>query len=121
MSGAKSARGDAATLADTVRTDRHHHRSVAGDTEEAQAVEVLARAHQHLIWDRQRHVNRCAAGLLPRRARRVRHRLAEADSATSLRAPTSWRLLEATGLLTLHKSGEIPRVPVNLTDASVTL
>ena len=58
-SGAKSDQGDAATLADMVRTDRHHHRTVAGDSEDAQAVKVLARAHQRLIWDRQRQVNRC--------------------------------------------------------------
>ena len=57
-SGAKSDPGDAATLADLVRTDRHHHRQVAGDSETAEAVKVLARAHQRLIWDRQRQVNR---------------------------------------------------------------
>jgi transposase len=62
-SGAKSDQGDAATLADMVRTDRHHHRSVAGDSEAAQAVKVLARAHQRLIWDRQRQVNRCRSVL----------------------------------------------------------
>ncbi|MDQ6782836.1 MAG: IS110 family transposase [Actinomycetota bacterium] len=58
-SGAKSDHGDAATLADMVRTDRHHHRTVAGDSDDAQALKVLARAHQRLIWDRQRQVNRC--------------------------------------------------------------
>lgn len=58
LSGAKSDPGDAATLADVVRTDRHHHRTVAGDTDAAQAVKVVARAHQRLIWDRQRQLNR---------------------------------------------------------------
>jgi transposase len=56
-SRAKSDRGDARVLADLVRTDRHHHRPVAGDSELAEAVKVLARAHQSLIWTRQRQAN----------------------------------------------------------------
>lgn len=56
-SGAKSDPGDAKVLADLVRTDRHLHREVAGDSELAEAVKVLARAHQGLIWSRQRHLN----------------------------------------------------------------
>src|SRR6266498_4257420 len=56
-SGAKSDPGDARVLADLVRTDRHLHRKVAGDTELAEGVKVLARAHQGLIWSRQRHLN----------------------------------------------------------------
>ena len=56
-SGAKSDPGDARVLADLVRTDRHQHRAVAGDSELAEAVKVLARAHQGLIWSRQRQVN----------------------------------------------------------------
>lgn len=58
VSGAKSDPGDAAILADMVRTDRHHHRTIAGDSEEAAGLKVLARAHQRLIWDRQRQMNR---------------------------------------------------------------
>lgn len=57
-SGAKSDPGDAKLLADLVRTDRHNHRPVAGDSELAEATKLLARAHQTFIWDRQRHVNR---------------------------------------------------------------
>ncbi|HEY7283780.1 MAG TPA: IS110 family transposase, partial [Actinomycetota bacterium] len=56
-SGAKSDPGDAKVLADLVRTDRHLHREVAGDSELAEAVKVLARAHQSLIWSRQRQLN----------------------------------------------------------------
>jgi transposase len=56
-SGAKSDPGDAKVLADLVRTDRQHHRPIAGDSELAEAVKVLARAHQGLIWTRQRQVN----------------------------------------------------------------
>ena len=56
-SGAKSDPGDAKVLADLVRTDRQHHRPIAGDSELAESVKVLARAHQSLIWTRQRQVN----------------------------------------------------------------
>jgi len=58
VSGAKSDRGDAKMLADLVRTDRHLHRQVAGDTPEAVAVKVLARTHQTMMWEKRRHVNR---------------------------------------------------------------
>jgi transposase len=57
VSGAKSDAGDAHVLADLVRTDRAAHRPVAGDSELGEAVKVLARAHQNLIWSRQRQSN----------------------------------------------------------------
>jgi hypothetical protein len=44
-------------LADLVRTDRHNHRPVAGDSELAEAVKVLARTHQSLVWTRRRQLN----------------------------------------------------------------
>ena len=56
-SRAKSDRGDAKVLADLVRTDRHNHRPVAGDSTLAEAVKVLARTHQSLVWTRQRQLN----------------------------------------------------------------
>jgi transposase len=57
VSGAKSDPSDAKLLADLVRTDRHNHRPIAGDTSAVEAVKVLARAHQNLIWARTRHTN----------------------------------------------------------------
>ena len=51
VGGAKSDTGDAKVLADLVRTDRHNHRPIAGDSDTGDAVKILARAHQHLIWD----------------------------------------------------------------------
>jgi transposase len=57
VSGAKSDAGDAKVLADLVRTDRHNHRALAGDSPEVEAIKVLARAHQNLIWTRTRHTN----------------------------------------------------------------
>ena len=62
-SGAKSDRGDAKVLADLVRTDRHNHRQVAGDSDLVEAVRVLARAHQSAIWSRQRQVNALRSAL----------------------------------------------------------
>ena len=62
-SGAKSDRGDAKMLADLVRTDRHNHRPLAGDSELAEAVRVLARAHQSAIWSRQRQLNSLRSAL----------------------------------------------------------
>jgi len=63
VSGAKSDAGDAKLLADLVRTDRHNHRPIAGDSSEAEAVKVLARAHQNLIWARNRHTNALRSAL----------------------------------------------------------
>ncbi len=63
LSGAKSDGGDAKVLADLVRTDRHNHRQIAGDSELAEAVKVTARAHQSLIWTRQRQVNQLRSAL----------------------------------------------------------
>ena len=62
---------DAKLLADLVRTDRHNHRPVAGDSADAEAIKVLARAHQSLIWARTRHTNAlrnapCASTTPPR-------------------------------------------------------
>ena len=56
-SGAKSDTGDAKVLADMVRTDRHNHHPIAGDSELAEAIKVLARAHQTMIWSRGRQTN----------------------------------------------------------------
>jgi transposase len=63
VSGAKSDAGDAKLLADLVRTDRHNHRPIAGDSSEVEAIKVLARAHQNLIWARNRHTNALRSAL----------------------------------------------------------
>ena len=63
-SGAKSDPGDAAVLADIVRTDAHQHRPVAGDSELAEAIKILARAHQSMIWTRSRQINAMRSTLL---------------------------------------------------------
>lgn len=63
VSGAKSDAGDAKLLADLVRTDRHNHRPIAGDSADAEAIKVLARGHQNLIWTRNRHTNALRSAL----------------------------------------------------------
>ncbi len=62
-SGAKSDAGDAHVLAEIVRLDRDHHRPIAGDSDLADAVKLVARAHQSAIWERTRHVLRLRSTL----------------------------------------------------------
>lgn len=62
-SGAKSDPGDAFVLAELARVDGHNHRRVAGDSELAEALKVLARAHQSMIWTRQRQSNQLRSTL----------------------------------------------------------
>jgi len=50
--GRKSDKGDAAVLANVLRTDMHAHRPLPADSELAQAIAVLARAQQDAVWDR---------------------------------------------------------------------
>jgi hypothetical protein len=57
-SGAKSDPGDAHVLAEIVRLDRAHHRPVAGDSPAVEGLKLVARAHQALIWERTRHLQR---------------------------------------------------------------
>jgi hypothetical protein len=62
-SGAKSDAADAHLLAEIVRLDREHHRPIAGDSPAAEAIKLVARAHQTMIWDRSRAVLRLRAAL----------------------------------------------------------
>jgi transposase len=62
-SGAKSDAADAHLLAEIVRLDRAHHRPLAGDTAQGEAIKLTARAHQSLVWDRTRHVLRLRSAL----------------------------------------------------------
>ena len=89
MSGAKSDPGDAKVLADLVRTDRHNHRPVAGDSELAASLQVLARAHQNLIWSRQRLANQLRNNL------REYYPTALAAFGTELAHPVALGVLDA--------------------------
>jgi transposase len=52
IAGRKSDKGDAAVLANVLRTDMHAHRPLPTGSELAQAIAVLARAQQDAVWDR---------------------------------------------------------------------
>jgi transposase len=52
VAGRKSDKGDAAVLANVLRTDMHAHRPLPAGSELAQAIAVLARAQQDAVWDR---------------------------------------------------------------------
>ena len=58
VSRAKSDPGDAYALANILRTDPGAHRPLPEDSELAQEIRVLARAHQDAIWDRQQTCNK---------------------------------------------------------------
>jgi transposase len=58
VSGAKSDSKDALVLAHLLRTDVDRHRPLPADSEQAEAIGVLARAHQDAVWTRTRDVNR---------------------------------------------------------------
>lgn len=50
QAGGKSDPGDAAILANILRTDRDAHRTLPATTEHARAVKALARQHQEALW-----------------------------------------------------------------------
>jgi transposase len=62
-SGAKSDAADAHVLAEIVRLDHAHHRPVAGDSAQVEAMKLVARTHQTLIWDRSRQLLRLRSTL----------------------------------------------------------
>jgi transposase len=111
-SGAKSDAGDAKVLADLVRTDRHNHRPVAGDSEQAEEIKALARAHQSLIWSRQRQLNQLRSTLrefYPGALEAFKTDLGGADAIALLeRAPTPFQgrsISQAKIVSALRKAG----------------
>jgi transposase len=111
LSGAKSDAGDAAVLAELVRTDRHHHRLVAGDSDELAGLRVLARNHQNLVWARVRHANQLRNLLLeyyPAGAAAFRGELTSRDAVAVLQAapdPGRGRTLDQAQIVELLRHG----------------
>lgn len=64
QAGGKSDAGDAAVLANILRTDRHMHRPLAAISEHAMAIKALARQHQEAIWALNQTVSRLRSVLL---------------------------------------------------------
>ena len=104
VSGAKSDSGDAHMLTDMVRTDSHQLRAVAGDSADAGAVKVVARAHKTLIWERTRQVQR------------LRHQLREYFPA----ALAAFEDLDAPDALELLGKASDPARAARLTRAQVS-
>lgn len=111
-SGAKSDPGDAKVLADLVRTDRQNHRPIAGDTERADALQVLARAHQELIWNQRMLANQLRNSLrayYPAILAAFGNDLVSVDALAVLAAaptPTSGRALSKAKLVSqLRRAG----------------
>ncbi len=104
VSGAKSDAGDAHMLADMVRTDSRQLRPAAGDSQDAEAIKVVARAHKTLIWDRTRHVQR------------LRHQLREYFPA----ALEAFEDLDAADTLELLGKAPDPARAARLTRAQVS-
>src|SRR6202161_1940524 len=104
VSGAKSDTGDSHMLTDMVRTDSHQLRAVAGDTPEAEAIKVVARAHKTLIWERTRQVQR------------LRHQLREYFPA----ALAAFEDLDAPEVLELLGKAPDPAAAAKLTRAQVS-
>jgi transposase len=81
MSGNKSDHADAVTLANILRTDADQHRRLPADSELAQSITVLARAHQDATWRRTRAGNELQS--LLREYFRVSHRRSPTAPAES--------------------------------------
>jgi transposase len=102
-SGAKSDKADAHTMAGMVRADARQLRPVAGDSPEAEAIKVAARAHQTMIWERTRQVQR------------LRHQLREYFPA----ALEAFGELDAPDALDLLATAPDPARAARLTRAQV--
>lgn len=113
-SGAKSDAGDAWVLAELARVDGHHHQPISGDTDLADAVKALARAHQTLIWSRQRHTNQLRSALREfyPAALEAFPNLASRDALAVLAVaptPTTGRRLTAQRIVTVLRRGRRQR------------
>jgi transposase len=64
QAGGKSDPGDAAVLANILRTDRHMHRCLPVISDQAQAIKALARQHQEAIWAMNQTISRLRSVLL---------------------------------------------------------
>jgi hypothetical protein len=98
--------------ADLVRADRHQHRPVAADSTLAEAVKVLARAHQSLVWARQRQINQLRSALrefYPQALVAFSGELGERDALAVLArapSPAEGRVLSLSALRsTLRRAG----------------
>ncbi len=64
QAGGKSDPGDAAVLANILRTDLHMHRPLPSNSDHALAIKALARQHQEAIWAMHQTISRLRSVLL---------------------------------------------------------
>jgi transposase len=111
QSGKKSDAGDAAVLADILRTDRHHHRPLPVISEGGLAVKALARQHQEAVWALHQTVSRLRSVLLefyPQALRAFPNLQHKAALAVLAAAPTprqGQRLTDKRVIALLHRCG----------------
>lgn len=111
QAGTKSDAGDAAILADILRTDRHVHRALPSISDEALAVRALARQHQEAIWARDQTINRLRSVLLefyPQALQafpKLKHRTAMKILAAAPTPGDGQKLTEAKVIRLLKRAG----------------
>lgn len=108
QAGGKSDPGDAAVLANIMRTDRHVHRILPAISEDGLAIKVLARQHQEAIWAQNQTISRLRSVLLefyPQALQafpKLKHRAAM-SVLTSAPTPTAARKLTRVKIATALK------------------
>jgi transposase len=111
QAGGKSDAGDAAVLANILRTDRHMHRPLPANTEHALAIKALARQHQEAIWALHQTVSRLRSVLLefypqaPQAFPKLKHHAATTVLAAAPTPAAGMRLTRRRIEALLHKCG----------------
>ncbi len=111
QAGGKSDAGDAAVLANILRTDQHMHRPLATISEHALAIKALARQHQEAIWALNQTTSRLRSVLLefyPNAVTTFANLKHHAATAILTAAPTPHAAAKLTGrrvVAILHRCG----------------
>lgn len=111
QAGGKSDAGDAAMLADIMRTDRHQHRAMPASTSQALAVKALARQHQEATWALHDTINRLRSVLMdfyPQALQafpNLKHRAAHAVLAAATTPASAKKLTRRRVVSLLHRCG----------------
>lgn len=111
QAGGKSDPGDAAILANILRTDKDAHRTLPATTEHARAVKALARQHQEALWALHQTISRLRSVFLEfypaalQAFPNQKHKAA-LTVLSAVPTPTAGRALTRRGLVALlHRSG----------------
>jgi transposase len=111
QAGGKSDPGDAAVLADILRTDRHRHRPLPESTDHALAIKALARQHQEATWALHQSTSRLRSVLLefyPQAAQafpKLKHHAATTVLAAASTPADGAKLTRRRVQALLHKCG----------------